>query len=116
MQSHVDAGVRIVESIIGLSQIAPIVGASHERLDGRGYPKGLSGDDIPIGSRINLVVDAYNALTTNRPYRAGRSPEEALRELDAHAKTQFDPRIISALRDALGVSQPRSRPRTSRRG
>jgi HD-GYP domain-containing protein (c-di-GMP phosphodiesterase class II)/MFS family permease len=105
MQSHVEAGVRIVDSIFGLSQISPIVGASHERLDGRGYPKGLSGDEIPIGSRINLVVDAYNALTTNRPYRPGRSPEEALVELAAHSGTQFDPRVVDALRMALGYSQ-----------
>lgn len=69
MQSHVDAGVRIIKSIEGLSEIAPIVAASHERLDGRGYPKGLAGDAIPLASRINFVVDAYNALTTDRPDR-----------------------------------------------
>src|SRR4029077_1246140 len=56
MRSHVEAGVRIVESIGGLSGVAPIVEASHEQINGRGYPKGLQGDDIPFGSRINLVV------------------------------------------------------------
>lgn len=112
MQSHVDAGVRIVESIHGLAEIAPIVGASHERLDGRGYPQGLKADDIPVASRIILLVDAYNALTTNRPYRAARSTEKALSELEAHAGTQFDPKIVPALREALEQAPPRELPAT----
>jgi putative nucleotidyltransferase with HDIG domain len=102
MRSHAEAGARIVESIGGLVEVAPIVAASHERIDGGGYPLGLKGDEIPLGSRINLVVDAYNALTTNRPYRDARSPERAVQELEAHAGTQFDPRVIAAFRVALG--------------
>lgn len=102
MRSHVDAGARIVESIGGLAEVAPIVAASHERLDGKGYPLGLKGDEIPLGSRINLVVDAYNALTTNRPYRAGRPSKQAVQELEANEGTQFDPRVVAALRVALG--------------
>src|SRR5205807_3795352 len=105
MRSHADAGARIVESIGGLAEVVPIVAASHERLDGRGYPLGLKSTEIPIGSRINLVVDAYNALTTNRPYRPARSPEAAFQELEAHSGTQFDPRVVSALRIALGQHQ-----------
>jgi len=105
MRSHVDAGVRIVESIGGLADVAPIVAASHEQLDGRGYPSALKDNDIPLGSRISLVVDAYNALTTDRPYRAARSTEAALKELAVHAGTQFDPNVIAALRIAL--AQPR---------
>jgi putative nucleotidyltransferase with HDIG domain len=108
MQSHVEAGVRIVESISELSSVAPIVAASHERVDGRGYPLGLKESQIPIGSRINLVVDAYNALTTNRPYRAARSANEALSELEANAGTQFDPQVVRALRTAL--EQPQAHP------
>lgn len=108
MRLHVEAGVRIVESIDGLAGVAPIVAASHEQLDGRGYPLGLKGEDIPLGSRINLVVDAYNALTTNRPYRAARSSDAALAELDRNAGTQFDPDVINALRVALGSRYPRS--------
>ena len=105
MRSHVEAGVRIVQSIGGLAEIAPFVGASHERLDGAGYPTGLAGDAIPLSSRINLVVDAFNALTTNRPYRPARPPEAALRELEAHAGTQFDPRVVAAVRIALGLGR-----------
>lgn len=107
MRSHVEAGVRIVESIERLAEVAPIVSASHERIDGGGYPRGLKGDDIPLGSRINLVVDAYNALTTDRPYRPARSSREALRELEAHVGTQFDPRVVAALRVALRIQYPK---------
>ena len=114
MQSHVEAGVRIVESISGLSGVAPIVAASHERIDGRGYPAGLKGSEIPIGSRINLAVDAYNALTTDRPYRRASSPAEALLELEANSGTQFDPEVISSLRTALGY--PQKREETARPG
>ncbi|SRR5579875_785619 len=101
MQSHVEAGVRIVESISGLAEIAPLVGASHENLNGTGYPSKLAGEQIPLSSRINLVVDAYNAMTTDRPYRAARSPREALEELARNAGTQFDPRVIAALQTVL---------------
>jgi putative nucleotidyltransferase with HDIG domain len=111
MRSHVEAGVRIVESIGGLAGVAPIVAANHEQLDGRGYPLGLKGEDIPLGSRINIVVDAYNALTTNRPYREARSSEAALEELERNSGTQFDPRVISALRAALTFPQQRSEPK-----
>ncbi|HKV44256.1 MAG TPA: MFS transporter [bacterium] len=115
MRSHVEAGVHIVETIGGLAEVAPIVAASHEQLDGRGYPAGLQGDAIPLGSRINLVVDAYNALTTNRPYRAARSSEEAIQELEKHAGTQFDPRVIAALRAALWHRPPAAAPSPSTR-
>lgn len=101
MRSHVEAGVRIVQSIEGLADVAPIVAASHEQLDGRGYPAGLKEDEVPLGSRINLVIDAYNALTTNRPYRAALSADAAFLELEKNAGTQFDPRVIDALRIAL---------------
>jgi len=107
VRTHVDAGVRIVRSIRGLSDIAPIVEASHEHLNGGGYPHGLSGAEIPLASRIILAVDAYNALTTDRTYRPSRSPVSALQELEDHAGTQFDPDVITALRDVVGLTQAR---------
>jgi putative nucleotidyltransferase with HDIG domain len=108
VRSHVDAGVRIVETIKGLAGIAPLIAASHECWDGSGYPHGLKEEEIPLGARILHVVDAFNAITTDRPYRPGRSPGTALRELDAHSGTQFDPRVVAALRAVLGLPRPRT--------
>jgi diguanylate cyclase (GGDEF)-like protein len=82
-----------------------IVRSSHERLDGRGYPDGLSGDDIPLPARIVLVADAFDALVTDRPYRAARSIPEALDELNAHAGTQFDATVVAAL-ESLWAERP----------
>lgn len=101
MLGHVEAGAEIVRSISGLASLAPIIAASHERMDGFGYPRRLAGNDIPLEARINLVVDAYNALTTDRPYRAASSSDDALSELAAHAGTQFDPRVLAAFRIAV---------------
>ena len=108
VRTHVDAGVRIVQTIRGLQGVAPIVGASHEHMDGIGYPSGLKGEKIPLGARIILAVDAYDALTTDRPYRASQSPEAAVRELEAHAGSQFDPQVITALRTAIGLPRPKA--------
>lgn len=109
MKTHVEEGTRIIEGIRGLEHVAPLVACSHEHMDGSGYPHGLKGEEIPLGARINLAVDAYNALTTDRPYRRARSPEAALRELEAHAGTQFDPQVVAALRVALGMERPMAR-------
>jgi putative nucleotidyltransferase with HDIG domain len=70
---------------------------SHERIDGQGYPDGLAGNEIPLPARIALVADAFDALTSDRPYRAGGSVDEALDELRAHAGSQFCPRVVDAL-------------------
>jgi HD-GYP domain-containing protein (c-di-GMP phosphodiesterase class II) len=67
---------------------------SHERIDGRGYPDGLAGESIPIGSRIIAVCDAFEAMTSDRPYRWGIGTDEALAELRHHAGTQFDATIV----------------------
>jgi putative nucleotidyltransferase with HDIG domain len=110
VRTHVDAGVRIIKTIRGLTDIAPIVAASHERIDGSGYPKGLAGEEIPLAARITLAVDAYNAMTTDRTYRPAGPPTTAVQELEAHAGTQFDPVVVAALRDAVGLARaPSSR-------
>ena len=75
-----------------LIEVGRIVRASHERYDGEGYPDGLAGEEIPLEARIVTVCDSYSAMTTDRPYRRGRSAEEALAELYRCAGTQFDPR------------------------
>ncbi|MBV8479235.1 MAG: diguanylate cyclase [Actinobacteria bacterium] len=83
----------------------------HESVDGTGYPSGLAGDEIPLESRIILVADAFEAMTTDRPYRSKRSTEDALRELDAHAGTQFDERCVAALRVVLAARRRTDDPR-----
>jgi diguanylate cyclase (GGDEF)-like protein len=77
----------------------------HEHWDGSGYPAGLAGDEIPFGSRVILVADAYDAITTERSYRTSASPEVAMAELLAHAGTQFDPSVVAALEEHLVAAE-----------
>jgi HD-GYP domain-containing protein (c-di-GMP phosphodiesterase class II) len=75
----------------------------HEHWDGTGYPDGLWGAQIPIGSRIILACDAYAAMTTERPYRRALAQADAVAELRARSGTQFDPQVVDALLDLLGA-------------
>jgi diguanylate cyclase (GGDEF)-like protein len=101
MQRHSLIGERIVAAAPTLEAIAPVVRAAHERPDGGGYPDGLHLDQIPICSRIIAVVDAYDAMTSNRPYREAIPTTDALAELRLHAGTQFDPDVIEAFAAVL---------------
>jgi diguanylate cyclase (GGDEF)-like protein len=103
MQRHSAIGERIVGAAAALEPIAGIVRAAHERPDGNGYPDGLRLDEIPIGSRIIAVVDAYDAMTNDRPYRRAIPPAAALDELARHAGTQFDPDVVRAFADAFAL-------------
>jgi hypothetical protein len=78
--------------------------SSHERMDGRGYPDGLSDEEIPLPARIVFVADAFDAITTDRPYRRGRTTVAALAEIESNAGTQFCPRVVAALRDIWETS------------
>jgi HD-GYP domain-containing protein (c-di-GMP phosphodiesterase class II) len=80
-----------------LGRVGEVVRSCHERWDGRGYPDGLAGEEIPIASRIVFACDAYNAMTTDRPYRGAMPREAAVAELEANTGSQFDPRIVAAL-------------------
>ena len=82
--------------------VARIVRHEHEWFDGSGYPDGLVGEAIPLGSRIILACDAYHAMTSDRPYRAGMEVGEALAELRRCLGAQFDPRIVDALTELIG--------------
>jgi len=97
MRKHAEAGAEIAARVEGLEVIVPWIRHSHERIDGRGYPDQLQGEQIPLASRIILVADAYDAMTSDRPYRAAMTREEAFTELRRHAGTQFDTRCVDAL-------------------
>lgn len=97
MRQHPVIGAEIMRPVELLSDASDIVRHHHEHFDGSGYPDGLRGEQIPIGSRAVLVADAFNAITTDRPYRKARSKAEALEVLKKHAGTQFDPRVVRAL-------------------
>jgi two-component system cell cycle response regulator len=96
IRRHTLIGERIVAAAPALTRVAALVRSSHERWDGAGYPDGLAGNDIPLGSRIVAVADAFDAMTSPRPYSTARSPEEALEELRRCAGTQFDPTVVDA--------------------
>ena len=97
MAEHPVIGERILRGIGGFAPVADIVRHEHESYDGTGYPDGLVGSEIPIGSRIILACDAYHAMTSDRPYRARMSHADAFRELRRCAGRQFDPEVTAAL-------------------
>lgn len=94
IQGHVESGVRLLEHIDFPWKVLPVIRHHHERYDGRGYPDGLRGREIPIGARILAVVDAYLAMVSERPHRAAIDTETAFEELIRHAGTQFDPEVV----------------------
>jgi diguanylate cyclase (GGDEF)-like protein len=94
VRQHTLIGERIIAAAEGLENVAQTVRSTHERWDGAGYPDGLSRDAIPLASRLIAVCDAYDAMITERPYRAARSQEDAVRELRRSAGTQFDPYLV----------------------
>jgi hypothetical protein len=94
---HTIIGEQILVAVPELRGAARLVRHSHERWDGSGYPDGLAGEQIPLGSRIVFCADAFHAIRSDRPYRAGRSAVEALAEIRACAGTQFDPAVVEAL-------------------
>jgi diguanylate cyclase (GGDEF)-like protein len=94
MRRHTIVGERILALAPALAPVATLVRASHERWDGGGYPDGLAGADIPLGSRIVFVCDAFDAIISDRPYARSRSDEEALAELRHGSGTQFDPDVV----------------------
>ncbi|HEX4324308.1 MAG TPA: diguanylate cyclase [Gaiellaceae bacterium] len=94
VQTHPELGERIIAPIDRLQVVRPIVRHCHERWDGKGYPDGIAGEDIPLESRIILVCDAYHAMTSDRPYRRRLSRREAVRRLTEGSGSQFDPHVV----------------------
>lgn len=97
VKRHPEEGAELINRVEGMGRIAEWVRHSHEHYDGSGYPEGLAGDAIPLASRILLVADAYDAITSDRPYRSAQSQTDALVELRRNAGRQFDPRCVDAL-------------------
>jgi HD-GYP domain-containing protein (c-di-GMP phosphodiesterase class II) len=96
MRTHTIIGERIIAAAPALAQVSKLVRSSHERWDGGGYPDGLAGEDIPLGSRIIAVCDSFDAIVSERPYSAARNFYEAVDELRRCAGTQFDPAVVGA--------------------
>jgi len=95
MRRHPDVGYQMVRDVPFLGRAAEIIRSHHERFDGSGYTRNLKEEEIPIGARIFAVVDAYDAMTSDRPYRLARSHEEALEEIRHQVGSQFDPVVVA---------------------
>ncbi len=96
MKSHSEVGAHIVRGLSGLENIASIILSHHERVDGKGYPYALRGDQIPMGAKIIAVVDSYSAMTEGRVYKAPRSHEEAIAELEKNSGIMYEPEVVKA--------------------
>jgi diguanylate cyclase (GGDEF)-like protein len=107
MKRHTIVGERILAAAPALAPVARIVRSTHERFDGTGYPDGLAADAIPLGARIVFVCDAYNAMTSQRPYSDALTSPDATTELRRCAGTQFDPKVIEAFCHVAGGAEPR---------
>ena len=94
MEYHPFIGTKILHSVRLLEPVMPLVYHHHERFDGTGYPDGLRGEEIPLGARIISVADAFESMTSDRPYRKAMPVEEAMAELRYNAGRQFDPRVV----------------------
>ena len=107
VRQHTVIGARILSAAPALLPVAKLVRATHERFDGSGYPDGLAGEAIPLGSRIVAVCDAFHAMTSPRPYRPAIPVENALAELKVCAGTQFDPVVVNAFLEEIANLGPR---------
>jgi HD-GYP domain-containing protein (c-di-GMP phosphodiesterase class II) len=96
IKKHPSIGARILEPIASYKEILPMVLQHHERYDGKGYPDGLSGEEIDIGARILSVADVFDAMKSDRPYRKGMALERVIDIITEEAGRQFDPDIVDA--------------------
>lgn len=101
IKQHPVIGAGILSNTEGLQEIASIILYHHERIDGKGYPAGLAGENIPLGSRIIAVADSLDAMITMRTYKHALTIDEAIRELTNNVNKQFDPQVVEALLDIL---------------
>lgn len=104
MRRHPLIGAEILDGLDGLEGVVPLIRHHQERYDGRGYPDGLQGEAIPLGARIIAVVDAFQAMTTDRPYRRALPQSEAVQELIQNTGSQFDPAVVTSFLRLLGLN------------
>ena len=97
MREHPAIGLRILEGVPRMDAVRAVVYSHHEHWDGAGYPEGLKEEQIPLAARVFAAVDAFDAITTDRPYRAAVGVEEALRRLRGAAGSQFAPDAVEAI-------------------
>ena len=97
MKTHTVKGATILRPVEMLKLMIPGIELHHESLDGRGYPYGLKGDELPVMPRIIMVADTFDAMTTNRPYQAAMDPEYVIRIINSLVNTKFDPRVVAAM-------------------
>lgn len=97
MKTHTVKGATILRPVEMLKEMIPGIELHHESLDGRGYPYGLKGDELPVMPRIIMVADTFDAMTTNRPYQAAMDPEYVIRIINSLVNTKFDPRVVAAM-------------------
>jgi HD-GYP domain-containing protein (c-di-GMP phosphodiesterase class II) len=105
MRKHTLVGERILGASPALAPVARLVRSSHERWDGQGYPDGLAGEEIPLGARIILVCDAFDAMRRERPWAAPRDQRGTLAEIRGGAGTQFDPQLVELFLDVVAREQ-----------
>jgi putative nucleotidyltransferase with HDIG domain len=105
VKRHPEQGAKLVKRIDGYGRIAEIIHAHHERIDGRGYPRGLSGEDIPVASRIISIADTYDVMTSRDSYRKPVSPQEAIAELRRVAGSQLDAALVEVF---IGLVEQRT--------
>lgn len=104
MQNHSAIGERILREVAAYEDVARIVRHHHERIDGGGYPDGIDGDEIPLLSKVIAVADAYNAMTSDRPYRDGMPTRVARLRLAQAVENQFDTGVVAAFEAILATS------------